>query len=341
MKKRETELDILRLLAMLAVIFTHSSGIEAESTAVQNILTFLVATVTWHVPVFILISGRFFLDPEREISTTKLCKAVGRLVIAFLFWNVVYQIFYIWTGTYSGLNWKGILSQAFIGPYHFWYLFMLVCLYAVTPFLRKIAEDKKLMEYFILLFFFFEFLTTYGSDLPLVGATIHEILAKTNFHFAMGFTGYYILGYYLHRYRPSGKKEIALYIHGIFMFLFTGIATVWKTTQGADGGEWFSKYLMPNVAIEASALYTFFLNRVSKVQFSEKVSAIISMLSEYSFGTYLIHALVLDVLADICLGTMYAHPLSVIALSLILTYTISTGLTALIRKIPVIGKEIT
>ncbi len=341
MKKRETELDILRLLATLGVIFTHACGVETDSAAVRNIMTFLIATVTWHVPVFVMISGRFFLAPDREITAAKLRKAIGRLVIAFLSWNVIYQIYYIVTGTYSNLNWKGILSQAMIGPYHFWYLFMLVCLYAVTPFLRKIAEDRKLMEYFIVLFLIFEFLTMYGHSLPLVGATVSQIVTKANFHFALGYSGYYILGYYLRRYPLSGKKEYGLYILGVVMLLFTGLATVWKTNQGAEGEEWFSKYLMPNVVIEAAAIYTFFVCRVSRVRFCEKVSARISRLAEYSFGAYLVHALVLAFSEVILWNEIPCNPVMVVAMRVVFVFAVSTIATALIRKIPVIGKKIT
>ena len=341
MKKRETELDILRLLAMLGVIFTHASGIEIDSSLIRTIMTFLIATVTWHVPVFVMISGRFFLDPERELSTAKLKKAIGRLVVAFVFWNVIFQAYYILTDAYSTLNWKGILSQSLLGPYHFWYLFMLICLYAITPFLRKITEEKKLMEYFIVLFLGFEFLTMYGPNLPLVGATVNQIITKTNFHFTLGFAGYYILGYYLRRYPLSGKKETGLYILGIVMFLFTGLATVWKTNQGAEGEEWFSKYLMPNVITEAAALYTFFVNRVSRIRFGKKVSALVSKLAEYSFGAYLVHALVLDMSETIPWNEIPGNPIVVIALRIVVVFAVSTAVTALIRKIPVIGKKIT
>lgn len=341
MKKRETELDILRLLALLGVIFTHACGIETVSAVTGNVMTFLIATITWHVPVFVMISGRFFLDPGREFSTAKLKKAIVRLVVAFVFWNVIYQAYYILTDTYSNLNWKGILSQSLLGPYHFWYLFMLVCLYAVTPFLRKIAEDRKLMEYFIVLFLIFEFLTMYGPDLPLVGATVSQIVTKTNFHFALGFSGYYVLGYYLRRYPLSGKKELGLYILGIVMLLFTGLATVWKANQGAEGEEWFSKYLMPNVVIEAAALYTFFVNRVSRIRFSEKVSAVVSKLAEYSFGAYLVHALVLAFSEVIPWKDIPCNPVMVVAMRVIFVFAVSTLATALIRRIPVIGKKIT
>ena len=254
---------------------------------------------------------------------------------------MLYQPYKIYAGHYLGLNWKGILSQALLGPYHFWFLYMMICLYAVTPFLRKISQDRKLMEYFIALFLIFEFLTLYGPMLPFIGGTIESIITLSQFHFALGFTGYYILGYYLYRYPLRGRKETILYIMGASMFVFTGLATVWNVRQGAEGAEWFSKYLMPNVAIEASALYIIFTNHISRMTFSQKITLWISRLAEYSFGIYLIHALVLEFLEIIPWDTLPCNPILIVGARVLLVFTISTALTALIRKIPHIGKKIT
>lgn len=340
MNKRETQLDILRLIAMSAVIFIHACGIGADFASAESILTFLTATVTWHVPVFVMISGRFFLDPDRALPVARLRKAIVRLVIAFLFWNLFYQAYYLLTGAYGGLNWKGVLSEALVGPYHFWYLFMLVCLYAVVPFLRKITESKKLMEYFIALFLVFGFLTAYGPELPLVGDTLSRILENTHFHLALGFSGYYILGYYLHRYPLSGRKEIGLYALGIGMLLFTGLATVLRVRREGITGEWFSKYLMPNVAMEAAAIYTFFTNRVSRIRFRKKTAVVISKLAEYSFGVYLIHGLVIELLTYMGFGKLPVPVLLRILLTQVISCAVCIAATALIRKIPRIGKII-
>ena len=94
MKKREIELDILRIFAFLCVVFNHSSGIRMESSFGQNILTFLVALTPCSVPIFVMISGRFFLDPLRTVNTSRIKKSIIHLMTAFLFWDLLYQLFY-------------------------------------------------------------------------------------------------------------------------------------------------------------------------------------------------------------------------------------------------------
>ena len=79
--------------------------------------------MTWQIPIFVMILGRFFLDPERMVTIKKVKSAILRLCIAFVVWNVIYQLFYIITGLNSSLNWKGIIVQSVQGPYHFWYIY--------------------------------------------------------------------------------------------------------------------------------------------------------------------------------------------------------------------------
>ena len=345
MKKRETELDILRIIALLAVILVHVCGIEAKSLPATDknwqMLILLRALVTWEVPVYVMISGRFFLDPERNVTFSKIGKSMLRLITAFVLWNVVYQIYYLSSGAYAGLNWKGMLSQVLIGPYHFWYLHMLIWLYAIVPFLRKIAVDRKLMEYFIVLFLLFQFLTEYGPRLPFIGATLSEILGKTYYHFTLGFSGYYILGYYLYKYGVPDKFEIPLYILGAVILACTAGANVVRSVAEGFEEEWYTQYMLPNVIVESMAVYTFFVKRVAKIRIPEKLVNRISVLSDYSFGVYLIHALTIEFFVRLGLTPTMIHPLVMVPVFTVLVYAASHIAVLGLRKVPVIGRKMT
>lgn len=345
MKRRETELDILRICALLMVILVHVCGIQMKTLPSTDmdwqIMAFLRAIVTWEVPVYIMISGRFFLDPERNITFKKVGKSILRLTLAFVLWDVVYQINYVATGAYADLNWKGILSQAMIGPYHFWYLWMLICMYAITPFLRKIAEDKKLMEYFIIIYLVFQFLTGYGLDLPLIGSTIREVLTKTHFHFTLGYSGYYILGYYLYKYQLSDRVEKVLYAVGTVLLLTAAFANTSRSISAGFEDVWYTQYQLPNIIIEAMAVYTFAVKRLSRIRFSDKTIRWVTKLSEYSFGVYLIHALVIEFYARVGLTPTLIHPLIMVPVFTVLVYGTSHLAVLILRKVPYIGKRMT
>ncbi len=345
MKKREIEIDILRVLAMLCVIWVHVGGMKTGSLPTSDTncqwLIFLKSIVTWQVPVYVMISGRFFLDPERQMSFSKIFKAIKRLVIAFIVWNVVYQIYYILTDAYVGQNWKGILSQSLIGPYHFWYLYMIVGLYLITPFLRKITEEKRLSEYFIVLFFMFMLLTKYCVKLPFVGPTLDSMLNSMDMNFVLGYSGYYVLGYYLRRYPLSDKIELMLYICGSVLLLSGAASNTICSIRENAYTERFTGYTNPNTIIVAVAIYTLFTKRIGKVQFSEKIKHLISILSEHSFGVYLVHALILSAFAAIGLEPTILHPLLAMPLITVLAFMITVVIVMIVRKTPKLGKAIT
>ena len=69
MVARKYYLDVLRILACVAVIAFHITGIWNGRAALlyKNMLLF-------HVPVFVMISGSLFLNPDHESSLSTLYK---------------------------------------------------------------------------------------------------------------------------------------------------------------------------------------------------------------------------------------------------------------------------
>lgn len=345
MHSRETELDILRFIALIAVVLTHVNADFVTSMDIYStdwlIANTFRALVAWHVPIFVMISGRFFLAPQKEISLRMLySKYIKRLLIAFVVWSAVYQLYYYATGRMN-LNWKGWITEFIIGPYSFWYLWMCVGLYMITPFLRLISAKKQLSEYFILLFFVFSTLVNFGEGLPIVGTTISAVLDQMYFYFGLGFSGYYILGYYLVNNPPNKEVEHILYIMALVMLIFTVIATAWQSRSAGEYNGWFTNYLMPTVIIEATALYTFFCKHVRGHMFSDVAKKFWTRITELSFGVYLIHVLAIEFLSLGGLSVTMASPLITVPVLTRITYILSLLIVVVIRKIPYIGEKIT
>lgn len=343
--KRQIELDILRIIAMFAVVIVHTCGMNVQDVPlndVNRVVTALIpALLTWEIPVFVMISGRFFLDPEREVTISRVVKAIVRLCLAFVVWDLIYQIYYILTGAYDNLNWKGIIVQTIQGPYHFWYMYMMIGIYLLVPLIRKITENKALMEYFLLLFIVFGCLTNYGPLLPMIGGTIRVILDHIQFHFALGFSGYFVAGYYLCKYPIEKKNEILMYSLGVVLWIGAAILTVYNSVYYDIHDERFVKFLMPNVTIESFAIYTFFIKKVSKWNVKGRVSFIIEKLSEYSAGIYYIHALTLELFAIAGFSPLVEYPFVMVPLIAFIAIVVSGFTAFIIRKIPRIGVKIT
>ena len=68
--------DLLRCAAMLAVIVVHVSGGSLEAAAVGSpafqVLNLYDGLAHWCVPVFVMLSGMFLLDPGHSLPLSKL-----------------------------------------------------------------------------------------------------------------------------------------------------------------------------------------------------------------------------------------------------------------------------
>lgn len=342
--KRQTELDILRLLAILAVIMMHAGGNKyLSSNFDSNRHSMFVAAIVWCVPVFLLISGRFFLDPQRNITIEKIWnKYVRRIVVVFLVWTSVYTLYYIKSGGYDGLNIWGILTQWIDGPYHFWYLYALAGLYALTPLLRKLTENEKVMTYFLALFAISNIIGEYLIYLPKSGGIISTVYDRIQLNYLAGYVGYYVLGYCIYHYRNrlSRKHEAAIYTAG-GIALFATIAFEGCVSPELQASDFIKQYLKPNVILYSSAIYLLFVKRVSQIDFSDRIIKAFQKLTELSFGVYILHALVNELLALIPIVQPVAHPYFALFVLTAAIYFISLLCTWLIRKIPVVGKMIT
>lgn len=330
--KRQTELDLLRLLATLAVITIHAVKISAP---------FGIAPLVWCVPVFFMISGRFFLDPQREVSIRKLFrKTIPHIVVAFLFWSAVFTGYYLLTGSYHDLNSFGVLAEFLHGPYHLWFLYALTGLYLLTPALRRIAADDTTLIYTVLLFAVVNLITEYLIYLPKLGPLVEDSITRLGLQAVTGYLGYDLLGFLIWKKKDAiGKKaELAIYILGVVMFAATITAECLINSELREA-DFVKQYMKPNVMLFSAALYTFFVKRVSQWHFSERVRRCLAKLTEYGFGVYCIHALLNELLAK---AVALCHLDSVPALLWVpVLYLFCLLLTGLIRKIPVIGKMIT
>ncbi|MCI8301015.1 MAG: acyltransferase [Lachnospiraceae bacterium] len=89
-------LDLLRWIAISAVVMLHVvSGVvdtipEQMTVEQQNIYEMIKNMMTVGVPVFLMISGSLFLNPEKEIGMEQILKRyLSRILLALFLFGVV------------------------------------------------------------------------------------------------------------------------------------------------------------------------------------------------------------------------------------------------------------
>jgi len=297
--KRETELDLLRLTALLMVMLLHvNSSVWAEiSLFTPQWAAATALRQTWAVPVLVMITGRLLLDPDRE---PKLKKRLARLVSAFGCWSLVYQLYYL--AADPSLDWKGVLAGLVTGAYHMWYLWMLLGLYAITPLLRSIARDRGLCRLFLGLHLLAGIMTYLVPELPMVGNTLGKVAEMVLPGFLLGYPGLYLLGWYLHKWPP--RKGTA-YGAGLGCAVISLLGNLLIAHETGINSEFFTNYLSPTMLPIAGAVFLLFTSQrpFGKPEFWRRVSRL-------SLHAYLSHALVNEgVVRLFGKGRLMANPL--------------------------------
>ena len=343
--KRIIYFDLLRIIAIVAVIFVHISGQNWYAANVHsyewNVYNVFDAISRFGVPIFVMISGALFLSKEQSI--TKIFKKnILKIAVIFFVWSLIYTLYQLFVQQTIATPVDFVLS--FLkGPYHFWFLFMIVGLYIVTPLLRKIVVDDKMLKYFLLLALIFAFIIPKSIDLiglglPRVADTLSYIVDSTKVNLVLGYSGYFVLGYLLNKIRISKKAEYIIYALGVFGAIFTIIATMLMSGYKNSADTFFYKNLTINVLFEAIAVFVFFKQHLNK-RVKRKTEKKILFLSKCTLGIYLVHPLIIFVLNDAFgLNTASFNPILSIPILVVLVASISLTISAILNKIPFIKK---
>lgn len=155
----------------------------------------------------------------------------------------------------------------------------------------------------------------------------------------LGFTAYFIAGWYLNRITISKQVRTLIYIFAIASAVFTAVLTKIISVKRGDSVESYYSYLTVNVLLESIGIFTLFKYGTYK---SKKLNCFIQKLSKYSFGAYLVHVLVMNILrSHYGINTLsFGNPLLGVIVISIMVIIVSFVVSAVINHIPVLKKYI-
>ena len=338
---RTVYIDYLRISAIFAVIMLHVAAYNWHSTNVNElpwqIFNLYDSVARWGVPVFVMISGTLFLG--REISLKQLySKYILRLICAFAAWSLFYSVI-------KGGSTKHILLVAISGHFHMWFILMMIGLYICIPFLQLIVDKGWKTQYYLVVAFFFAFLipeivalsNDFGNEVIIKGMNaINGDVATMGMNLVLGYSSYFVLGYWLNQIELNKKQRYIVYLCGLMGCLFTIIvdAIVAIKTQEACSkyyGNFNVNVMLESIAVFVAFRHFPFLNK--------RINRIAQTMAKYSFGAYLVHPFIITQLNNrFGVNTLSFNPiLSVIVISIIV-YIISFCISALLNKIPIVNK---
>jgi len=322
--------DWIRIFSSFGVILIHVS----EQNYYGNIpgkyewkvFNFYDSLARWSVPEFFMISGALFLSKSSSIKKI-FKKNIMKIVISYSFWSLVYCIKkkFIYN-----IKLYDFILKFIVGHYHLWFLFSLIQLYMIVPFLLLIIENKIIAKYFLIL----SFITTFIFRNIILYAKyfikkdkikiIEEIYFKLSNKYISGDICYFILGYFLNKINTKNSKlELIIYFFGLIGIIFGAtISSYVSNKEKKTIGDCYH-YHSFHVLIQSIAIFIFFKNYFNNLCFNKKFKKIIKNLGNYTFGIYLIHPLILEEIDRIFhYNTLSFEPIfNVIFLSFIVFFT--------------------
>jgi surface polysaccharide O-acyltransferase-like enzyme len=301
-QKRNASLDVIRIVAVLAVVMIHCSA--SFVTAYQSHMiefvfgNLLNGMAQLGVALFLMISGALFLDERKEITLkTIISKNVKSIAVITVVWGVIYAMVYDFIVPLlkgNAIPARTVLASIVNGHGHMWYLYMIMGIYMITPFLKKFVskENKEMVLFFIAISFVVQFLLPVADKICIRyfgTAFIGPWIDKFSLDFFGGYITYYLAGWYIVH---VGIKQKHLRSIVYFMGL-TALALMISYVQFTR--DYKFAYAVIGAPVFLYSVSVFLLLNNITFNFKEKTANTITELSKLSFGTYLVHMLVLNV----------------------------------------------
>lgn len=203
----------------------------------------------------------------------------------------------------------------------------------LSPILRCITQNTAVTRYFILVFFVafllcFNFFNSSVFSFPYFVKYTYDKMSEglSLFYYPL----YFVVGYYLHKFTLNKYFFRVVYVFGILSTVLLPVTAVICTIRQESTSLLFSYFF---VLVFGESVFLFLSVRMlfDKIHFGEKFLAVISFLSKYTFGIYLVHIAVISLVkkTDV-LAPLLFQIIAVLLISLLISF--------LLKHIPFVGK---
>jgi surface polysaccharide O-acyltransferase-like enzyme len=291
-------IDLIRVVAIYLVVVVHVSGQLTNTWGEIPTDQWIVADIYGGiaricVPLFFMISG-YLLLPRSESLGVFYAKRMTKILVPLVVWSLIYLGWYCGghpnTCT-SSLVWDLLLRQGTY--YHLWFLYSLLGIYLILPVLRlmiKPETDKRILWYLIGLWLIFQPMLT-------IAHKFWNFSIKLSAPLATGFVCFFVLGYLLGEITLSPRKIILSAMLWVMGTLITIIGTYLLTRNSSQFDGFFYDFVSLNVILASGGAFLL-LRWISerKLFTSPSIHTFMRTLATSTFGIYLIHVIVIEVL---------------------------------------------
>ena len=347
--------DLIRIVGALMVVLIHTAAplfhLYGENTAAYVAGGIFSSLGHAGVPLFVMASGVFLLDPRREVTAKKACLRYALpIAVLYVVWSFLYAlankvaepVLLQHTAVSAGMIRE--FAVAWVeGAYHLWYLPMTAGLYLITPLLRTLTENKTALKLFLVLAGVFAFAVPTALHIleTVAGDTFGFAALYNNFYLteALGYPAYFVAGYAIANHKPTpGQKRWVFSLGALSLVLMAALTFLLSAVRGEEDSALLEPLTLFN-ALYGVGMFALFAWCGKSTASREKTAAAVTGLTKLTFGVYVIHVEV-QALFKVFLPYTGQNPVGYILLQWVAVTAISLAVSWVISKIPGVKKLI-
>lgn len=289
-KQRILAMDVIRALAIIAVIFIHVTGLMLSYSTfntkiyMQSLMANQLARFS--VPAFIALSGiGLSISYKKDQGYFKfLAHRLYKVVPRYLVWCIIY-IYIIKKSLQVNL----VASDMLYGTafYHLYFVPLIVEFYLIFPFVHKVIGSKlSLILNFIITMFILIGLHNYVFPTGLQSFFDRKNMLDWIFYFSFGA----FIGNNLNMFVEKAHKFRRIIFIAFILVVSGFIYEIILNTRMTKNLDYTTTFLRPSVVLYSVLLILFIFSINWKNNLFMKV---VQYISKSSYGIYLSHALVL------------------------------------------------
>ncbi|MQC06400.1 hypothetical protein C4513_04895 [Morganella morganii] len=317
---RNHGIDLLRIISCIAVIGIHVAptypieGAASISDEVQVILMQSVFRIG--LPIFFVLSGMFILNTKENGAFCFYKKRLPAIIIPFLIYSFIHYM--ITRGVEFNINYIKsythlIISSQTALSVHFWFVYVIIGIYIISP-LIKFLMDKipnKYSLHAIIIIISLSVYNTYSSEASWKLGVPLDIIPIPHIDFWLS---YFIIGGFIQRinHNDFNFKLIfpclfLLHVLSVYLYKYQLIFNLYPADKGIS------------IFMITTAICLYFKDLEIKSGIN-----IITKTSQYTYGVYLIHIAVMDVvIKNIGNNSLSSAPVIQSAFVIVIIFSIS------------------
>ncbi|MBP3885468.1 MAG: acyltransferase family protein, partial [Olsenella sp.] len=279
----------------------------------------------WAVPVFLMITGSLLLDPGRELGLARIGRYLWRISFVLLTVGFLFCLMESAAGApgltpsaLPGLAWTSFVNLLSGDSWdHLWYLYALLVLYLLTPFIRAFVRDASRRD--------LRTVTLAAYVLLCAVPTINGVFDTRILSFlGLGApVAYYLAGYYAYAYLELNRRVVAAAAAAL-----VALVAIYAIDPSLGG-----PIALPEYGFALPLSLAVFLGLRRWLDVSLEGRPLVSLLARDSFGIYLFHPLFAHLAVRMPIATEL--PLLVVQLAIVVSGVVgSVVITRVLRLLP-------